>query len=522
MTSWIPQDGPQRYAIERPWVEELLYGGARGGGKSDFLLGDFAYDIAEPWGKHHKGILFRKTYPQLQDIVKRALEIYPKMFPGVKWTDRGTTWKFPNGAELRFRHMESDLAWTEYQGHQYTWIGFDEIGEWSNAEPYLRMKATLRSAHKHPYKRIRATANPGGAGHTWLKSYFKIDELPKGCVAFRPEEEDDEHKALLEEILKDLNLPDLSAHKKMRRMFVPSKITDNKILLEQDPDYPVRLMELGSKEAVKAWLAGDWDIMAGAYFTEWSRRKHVITPFEVPTHWVRFRAMDWGSGAPFAVYWFAVADGNTVTNVKQQEVSIPRGALVVYREWYGCSKPNVGLKLTDIEIAKGIKEREKSDVHPVTQQSLIEFGVIDPSAGTRHGSKSSMETYSDYGVWFSKGSNNRIAGWSELRKRLVGENDTPYIYFFDTCEHLIRTLPHLQHDRHKIEDVDTDNEDHAADAVRYGCMARQWIRDAETPTKPAWDVEAEINKDNIVMTTTQTVDEMIAERRRQKQSRGQW
>ena len=151
------------------------------------------------------------------------------------------------------------------------------------------MKATLRSAHQHPYKRIRSTANPGGAGHSWLKSYFKIDTMPKGCKAFRADD-DNEHKELLEQILSDLNLPELAQHKKMRRMFVPSKITDNKILLENDPQYPVKLMELGSVDAVKAWLAGDWDIMAGAYFTEYSSTRHVIHPFKVPQHWVRFRS----------------------------------------------------------------------------------------------------------------------------------------------------------------------------------------------------------------------------------------
>ena len=517
---WLPQEGPQKFAIQHAFIEELLYGGARGGGKSDFLLGDFAYDIPEEWGKYHKGILFRKNYPQLQDIIKRAIEIYPKMFPGTTYKNSGKDWTFPNGAELRFRHMENALTWTEYQGHNYTWIGFDEISEWSTAEPYLMMKATLRSAHNHPYKRIRSTANPGGAGHSWLKSYFQIDKHPNGCIAFKANDQGEDAE-MLEQILKDLNLPDLKSHKRMRRMFVPSKITDNRILLENDPDYPVKLFDLGSADMVKAWLAGDWDIMAGAYFTEYANARHVLKPFEIPQHWTRFRSMDWGSGAPFAVYWFAVADGRPVKDHKGDALHIPRGALVVYREWYGCSKPNVGLKMTDVDIGKGIKNLESEDIHPVTGKSLIEFGVIDPSAATRHGAKSSVETYAEEGVMFTKGSNNRIAGWAQIRNRLVGVDGVPMIYFFDTCEHLIRTLPNLQHDRHKIEDVDTDNEDHAADALRYGCMAREWIRDEHRPETVKWEAEAEINKAT-VMKTTQTIDEMIHERRAQKQTKGQW
>ena len=517
INNWVPQEGPQKFAIMHPYIEELLYGGARGGGKTDYLLGDFLYDIAEEWGPNHKGILFRKTYPQLQDIIKRALEIFPKMFPGVHKKDGGKTWIWPNGAELRFRHMDSDLAWTEYQGHAYTWIGFDEIGEWSNAEPYLRMKATLRSAHNHPYKRMRCTANPGGGGHAWLKKYFKIDVKPKGCVAFRPQEED-EHAEMLEQILQDMDLPSLDKHKKMRRMFVPSKITDNKILLNNDPDYIARLMDLGSKDAVKAWLAGDWDIMAGAYFTEYSATRHVLKPFTIPETWMRFRSMDWGSGAPFAVYWFAVADGQPIKDRDGTHLDIPRGALVVYREWYGAKGPNVGLKMSDVDIGKGIKERESEDINPVTKESLIEFGVIDPSAGTRHGAKSSMETYSEEGVFFTKASNNRIAGWAEIRNRLIGHQGRPMIYFFDTCVDLLRTLPHLQHDRRKIEDVDTDNEDHAADALRYGCMGRVWIKDVHKVPKQRWNTMAKINNDNEIITTTQSIDEMIAQRRAEKKS----
>ena len=518
--NWVPQEGPQRYAIEHAYIEELLYGGARGGGKSDYLLGDFAYDIGEAWGPNHKGILFRKTYPQLQDIIKRALEIYPRMFPGVHHKDSGKTWIWPNGAELRFRHMDSDLAWTEYQGHNYTWIGFDEIGEWSSSEPYLRMKATLRSALPHPYKRMRSTANPGGAGHAWLKSYFNIDKNPKGLHAFRPKD-DEEHAELLEQILIDLDLPELSAHKKMRRMFVPSKITDNKILLESDPDYPVRLMELGSADAVRAWLAGDWDILAGAYFTEYSSVRHVMKPFTIPEHWVRFRSMDWGSAAPFAVYWFAVADGTDVLGQDGNYIEIPRGALIVYREWYGASKPNIGLKLSDVEVGKGIKDLEKDDINKTTKQTLIEFGVIDPSAGTRHGAKSSMETYAEEGVYFTKGSNNRIMGWAELRSRLKGKEGIPMIYFFDTCKDIIRTLPHLQHDRHKIEDVDTDNEDHAADALRYGCMARPWIRGIEKQPRQKWKAMGAV-QDNEIVTSVQSIDEMIAERKQQRMNKEQW
>lgn len=505
--SWVPQEGPQLDAIQHAYVEELLYGGARGGGKSDFLLGDFAYDVAQPWGQYHKGILFRKTYKQLQDIVGRALEIFPAMFPGVKHSDKGTTWKFPNGAELRLRHMEHAHSWLEYQGQQFTWIGFDELGEWADATPYLRMHACLRSAHHHPYKRIRATANPGGAGHAWLKEYFHIDTNPKGYVIFEPELE---HKEMIEQILQDQGLGSIEDIPAMRRMFIPSKVKDNKILLENDPSYIARLFNLGSEEMVKAWLDGDWEVFAGSYFTEFNTR-HIIKPFEVPTHWVRFRAMDSGSYHPFCVLWIAVSDGHPVYDIDGSSVTLPRGALLVYREWYGADKPNVGLKLSENEIADGIVELEAKDIDPVTKKSLIEFGVIDPAAATRE-----KEIYANKGLNFTNATNKRIDGWRQLRNRLVGEDRKPMIYMFDTCVNLIRTLPHLQHDRHKPEDVDTTNEDHAADALRYGCMARPWVRDIHTPMDSTWPAQT-INKGQVI-TTGQTINEMIEERRQQRLS----
>ena len=327
-----------------------------------------------------------------------------------------------------------------------TWIGWDELTTWPTPELYLRMKATLRSANPAiRYKRIRATANPGGPGHGWVKDYFSIKDYPEGGVVLTP--------------------TDGSGR---RRMFIKSKVSDNKVLLEATPDYEATLRSLGSPELVRAWLDGDWNVVQGAYFPEFARHSHVVEPFPIPHSWTKIRAMDWGSASPFAVLWAAVSDGQPVPVIGDR---YPKGALILYREWYGTKGHNVGLKLTDEQVADGILERELGEVP--------NDSVLDPSAFMQKGGPSSAERmarHSQQAVMFRKADNNRIAGWAALRARLVGTTEGPMLYVFSTCPHLIEHLPQLQHDPNKPEDADTDGEDHLADALRYLCMSRPWAR----------------------------------------------
>jgi hypothetical protein len=283
---WHAQVGPQLEAIKKHVVPELFFGGAKGGGKSDYLLGDFAQDVPT-YGANWRGVIFRKSYPQLEELVMRALSIYPAWFmldAKECWRTGTHTFAWPNGATLKFRHMESDDSWMEYQGHQYTWIGFDELPQWANAKPYQQMKSTLRNAALNiPNKRMRSTGNPGGVGHGWVKQYFAIDRFPFGGQLIEPQ-----------------------TRGGTARMFIRSKVTDNKILMENDPGYVDRLADLGSAALVQQYLDGDWNVVAGAFFPEFSIDRHVVKPFEVPREWMRFRAMDWGSSKPFCVKWWAV------------------------------------------------------------------------------------------------------------------------------------------------------------------------------------------------------------------------
>lgn len=444
--TWAPQPGPQTEAISATWCPELFYGGAAGGGKSDFLLGDFLQDVPT-FGQAWRGILFRRTFPELEELLARAREIYPAT--GAGWNEQKRVWTWPNGSTLKFRYCERDADATRYQGHQYTWVGWDELTQWSSLFPYRYLRGRLRSAHAVPTKRIRAAANPGGPGHLEVKGYF-IDPAPQGYV------------------------PILDPDSGMERMFVPARLTDNAALLRNDPAYAGRLRALGGQLA-KAMLDGDWNIIEGAYFDCWDSTRHVVRPFPVPADWSRFRSGDWGSAKPFSFGWWAIVGDET----RLENVTLPRGALLRYREWYGSNgKPNVGLKLPAEKVGEGIRDREQGE--------SVRYGVLDPAAFSEDGGPSIAERIylgSGKAALFRRADNARVAqsgamgGWDILRSRLIGEDDDrPMIACFSTCTDSIRTIPVLQHDPTRAEDIDTDGEDHAADDWRYGCMSRPWLK----------------------------------------------
>lgn len=473
-TIWQPQPGPQSLAVAAQFVSELLFGGARGGGKSDFLLGDFLQDIDQ--GTAWRGILFRKSYPEIEELLVRAKEMYYPVGATYKVSER--TFYFPSGATLKLRHLETEADADLYQGHQYTWIGWDELGNWANLAAYKKLKACLRSAVGARNKRIRSSANPGGIGHHAVKNYF-IDHAPKGMELLQSTDEDGNVTT---------------------RMFIPSRVYDNKILMQNDPTYIARLREIGSPELVKAWLEGDWNVITGAYFPEFTTSKHVLRPFPIPSYWTRFRSMDWGSAKPFAVLWHAVSDGLLLDD---ERTYIPPGAIVTYREFYGCvpGKVNEGVRWPASRVGKRIVEMERGET--------VDYGVIDPSAFKWDGGPSHAERLAKEGAFFRKADNNRIGGWDTTRDRLCGILDepllghnggppldplsspvlvgTPMWYVFSTCVHIIRTLPALQHDMTNAEDCDTDGEDHAPDALRYGLMSRPWTR--PKPKKPEENIK---------------------------------
>jgi hypothetical protein len=231
---------------------------------------------------------------------------------------------------------------------------------------------------------------------------------------------------------------------------------------------------------VRAWLEGDWSVIEGAFFDGWSG-KNIVTPFAVPPEWLRFRSMDWGAARPFSIGWWAVvSDDHSLEDGR----TLPRGALVRYREWYGASSANVGLKMTVEEVAQGILARSADEDFAYT--------VCDPSMFAQSGGPSLAERMMRAGIQgLKRGDNRRVAqagalgGWDQMRARIRGDGEVPTLYVFSTCRDFIRTLPALQHDPDRPEDLDTAGEDHVADECRYACMSRPYI--AQKIVKPRSD-----------------------------------
>lgn len=413
------------------------------------LLGDFLQDVEE-YKKAWQGILFRKSTPELEEVIKRSMDLYPQT--GAIWRASTKEWIWPNGARLRMRHIERTEDAMKYQGHQYTWIGFDELGNWANDAPFHMLIATLRGGNTYiPVKRMRASANPGGPGHTWVKSFFRIAEHPAGYHIHH------------------------DPATKMQRMFIPSRVQDNQILMENDPNYVNRLKGVGSPELVQAWLDGDWDVILGAYYPEFDCNLHVIEPFPIPREWMKFGAMDWGSSAPFVFGWFAVSDGRPVRLRDGSDVHFPEGSIIQYRELYG-GKDGKGWKLDVEEVADMVLERQ-------APTEKLHYTSADPSMFRVDGGPSHAERSYNRGLLLDRGDNTRVPGWDALRARLRGFNGRPMLYIFNTCDNTIRTIPSLQHDERNPEDVDTQGDDHCGDMLRYACMSRPWVRNTEKKRK---------------------------------------
>jgi len=448
---WRPQPGPQKALVDCP-LPEIFFGGARGGGKTDGVLGKWALK-EKRYGPHFNAVMFRRTTVSSEDAIDRSKQIYGPL--GGKFNESRRSWRMPNGGRVAFAYLDGVDDAQEYQGRNLTDAWIEEAGQYPSPEPIDRLFGVLRSAAGVPVQMI-LTANPGGAGQHWIRDRYQLHPFPRG-------------PKVVTRILSNG-----AAHK---MAVIPSRITDNRALMTADPGYVNRLHLVGSAQLVKAWLEGDWTAVEGAFFDEWSEARHVLPPFAVPEHWLRFRSGDWGSAKPFSFGWWAVVSDEF--KVPGSSHILPRGAIVRYREWYGASKPNVGLKLTAEEVAKGIVTRELGE--------HISYGVLDPACFAEDGGPSIAERMADHGADFQRADNARVGqrgalgGWDLMRARLRGDGDgRPMLYVFETCKDFIRTVPVLQHDHARPEDLDTDAEDHVADETRYACASRPWIANDES------------------------------------------
>lgn len=472
---WRPRSHPQKALIQCP-VFEVFFGGARGSLKTDSVLGDWI-NHASRYGEHAAGLMVRRTREELKATFNRARQIYIPL----GFTFSGFTCTSPNGAVLTFAYLDKDEDAERYQGWSLTRVYVEEIGNFPLEAPIQKLMATLRSAEGVPVG-FRATGNPGGPGHHWVKERY-ITSAPKGW-----------------EVQKTEYVNPFNGNKTMRdRVFIPGKITDHNLLGDE---YIAQLQMAGSEGLVRAWLMGDWDVIEGAFFDCWSD-KMVIEPFTIPEQWTKFISGDWGYAAPFSFGWWAVAtdDHETESGV------IPRGAMVRYREWYGVKVDNNGRKSPNIGVRMDAEEVAPILVKKSGDEELS-IGVIDPATFATQSGPSIAESIMKASrtkkgqLVFRRADNKRVGvrgamgGWDQMRARMKGMNGRPMVYCFKTCTDSIRTIPVLQHDPDKAEDLDTDTEDHAADDWRYACMSRPYIRPKPKADNPKWPYEA--NQEGIV------------------------
>ena len=382
-------------------------------------------------------MIIRKTYPELtENHINPMCGLLRCYHPDkneriATYNDSKKNIVFPNGSRILFRYCDNEKDAERFQGTEVDVLFIDEATHQSE-EKFKKLSACVRGVNDFP-KRIYMTCNPGNEGHHWVKRLF-IDK--KYNESENPED----------------------------YMFIQSLVTDNKALMESNPDYLKQLEALPPKLR-KAWLEGDWNIFEGMFFEEFADRpehyadrqwSHVIDPFEIPDGWKIYRSFDWGYNKPFSCGWWAVDyDG------------------VVYRilELYGCTKtPNEGVKWTPPRVFEEI-HRIETEHRWLKGKKIV--GIADPAIWDAETGESIADVASKYGVYFQPGDHKRLPGWMQVHYRFAfDDNGYPMMYIFSNCKAFIRTIPLLQYDEHKPEDLDTDGEDHCADEVRYFLMSR--------------------------------------------------
>jgi len=460
-----PQRGGQKIYVANKCFE-LLAHGERGGGKTTVNIIDYCRDVGK-WGHFWRGILFRRTYPELSDVIQKSHQIIPKLHPGAKWVGGSTpSWTFPGGEALLFRQIKRDDEYWKYHGHEYPWICFEELTTWNTPVLYKRMMTCCRSSGpKEMPRKMRSSTNPSGPGHNWVKLWFQLPGLPG--------------KILSEKITRTFDFTD-----EVRTcQAVKMDFEANLALIEADPGYQANIL-MGARNAgeLAAWKDGDWDIVSGGMFDDvWDKNKHIVPDFEVPSTWRIDRAFDWGSSKPFSVGWWAESDGSDV-KIGNRWFSTIKGDLFRIAEWYGWTgEPNEGLRMLAVDITKGIVEREMA----MGLHGRVKAGVADSAIFTVENGESIaidmgkpvlVNGKMEKGVqWLraDKSAGSRITGWEMVRKRMMASaakapREYPGLFVCAHCDQFLRTIPTLQRDLEKNpDDVNTDTEDHIADEVRY-------------------------------------------------------
>lgn len=451
----------QHRALMTP-ANEVLYGGALGGGKSYLArVASIIYSLEIPGLITY---LFRRTFKEvlanhvytpggylemLKDLIDSGDCVFSKS---------DFSFSFYNGSRIQLAHSQHESDIYTHQGAQ---IGFLIVDESTHFTPamirFIRSRVRLGSLVVPPkwkglFPRILYTANPGNVGHHFFKSNFV--DFGSGHVFEAPEDEG-----------------------AMRREYVPAKLTDNKVLLLNDPDYAKRVRGMGDSSTVKAMIEGDWESLSTGGFADlWRAKYHVVKPFSIPHTWKIDRGYDYGSSAPAACCWFAESNGEEFVDGNGNIAWVPAGTIFQIGELYFANKKLEGLRLPAREQARRIKQYEIDEgMHGRVKPGPADNAINDAPPGTR----SIADDMATEGIAWErsiKSPGSRITGMQLLRTRLAASKQRPMeqpgYFVFSTCFHTIRTVPNLEHDDKNTEDIDSSGEDHLYDVIRYKVLAK--------------------------------------------------
>lgn len=460
-------------------AHHILYHGTRGPGKTEVQLMRFRRRVGLGYGAFWRGVIFDREYKNLEDVVAKSTRWFYQLGDGAQFTS-GTgsfKWKWPTGEELLFRHIKKEKDYWLYHGHEYPFIGWNELTKYPTSELYDAMMSCNRSSFvpdHYPLAdgsllpeiplEVFSTTNPWGAGHNWVKHRF-IDVAEAGVISRNTIEVFNPRTQKREPVTRT-------------QTHIFGSYKENRFL---SPEYVAELEGISDENKREAWLYGNWDIVAGGALSDVWGRWLILPRFRIPKGWRVDRSFDWGSTHPFSVGFWAEANGEEAKLPDGSTFCPPKGSLIRIDEWYGAKElgTNKGLMLSAPEIALGIKQRELL----LKQGKWIETPVLPGPADNqirdvRESDTPTIETkMAQHGVRWAesdKAPGSRKIGLQLIRDRMQAARDAngePAIYFMDNCRAAIGTLPTLPRDELKPDDVDTDSEDHAYDEVRYRVLA---------------------------------------------------